>query len=166
MPAPTYTLINSVTLTNAVASVTVTGLPQTYGDLVLVVNAIRTAGPQYRLRFNNDSNPSYNAVTMTGVYGSARSDNPTNATSFYLNDNAGDGPGGLLKIQIQDYSATDKHKSGISRFDNLGISVPATLAGALRYASTSAITEVNFILSSGSYQVGSTFKIYGIAKDL
>ena len=61
--------------------------------------------------------------------------------------------------QIMDYSATDKHKTVLTRSDNAGDRVRA-YAG--RYASTSAITTVSIGITGGAtYSIGSTISIYG-----
>jgi hypothetical protein len=61
--------------------------------------------------------------------------------------------------QIQDASATDKHKTGLSRSDN---SLVATYALAHRWASTSAITTVKVYCAVGSLAAGSTLSLYGV----
>jgi hypothetical protein len=60
-------------------------------------------------------------------------------------------------INIQDYSATDKHKTWISR-GNWGW----TSAFGGRWANTNAITSVKILVSGTTFQSGATFALYGI----
>ncbi len=60
-------------------------------------------------------------------------------------------------FQIMDYSATDKHKTVLYRYDNPGV---GTMAAASRYASTSAVTVVK---AEFGFAAGDTFALYGIA---
>jgi len=65
-------------------------------------------------------------------------------------------------MTILDYSATDKHKSGLWRVD--APSQDGTLAMASRYASTSAITSMKvFGSASKTFPAGSTFALYGVS---
>jgi hypothetical protein len=60
-----------------------------------------------------------------------------------------------------DYSATDKHKTVISRF---GSAARETQATASRWANTAALTSINFFQESGgvTFSTGSTFSLYGV----
>jgi hypothetical protein len=62
-------------------------------------------------------------------------------------------------IQIMDYSATDKHKTALSRSNNAGVVVSAH---AGRWANTSAVTSINIEAIGLLYQSGSTFSLYGV----
>jgi hypothetical protein len=61
-------------------------------------------------------------------------------------------------LQIMDYSATDKHKSALTRTTHTSQSVVEALAS--RWANTAAITSL--AVSGGTFNVGSTFALYGI----
>jgi hypothetical protein len=58
-----------------------------------------------------------------------------------------------------DYSATDKHKTGLHRY---GIPSDSVLTTATRWASTSAVTSLLVFPRTGSFNIGSTFNLYGI----
>jgi len=67
---------------------------------------------------------------------------------------------------IMDYSATDKHKTVISRFNRVGgdaTSADGTGAVAVRWADTSAITSIVIFPTANTLASGSTFSLYGIA---
>jgi hypothetical protein len=59
-----------------------------------------------------------------------------------------------------DYSATDKHKTVLSRANNAANGVTA-IAG--RWASTSAITSIVLTFQSSSLATGSTVALYGVS---
>ena len=69
----------------------------------------------------------------------------------------------LYQIDFFDYSATDKHKSALSRLSDAGASVSMS---ANRWASTAAITSITMTASTGTFSAGATFHLYGIAKAL
>ena len=70
---------------------------------------------------------------------------------------------GMGSTQFMDYSATDKHKSALSRANNAEI---GTMASALRWANTAAITSIESFAFSNSWAAGGTVNLYGIAKAL
>jgi hypothetical protein len=149
MPTPTYTLIDSVTLGSSASSVTFSSIDQTYGDLVLSTQA----NTSVLLRVNGDSGANYSFVYMYGSSGGTGSAASTGGTLANIGTN------GLA--EINDYSATDKHKTIISRY-NLSTFVEAR---ATRWESTAAITSL-LLYTGSSFNAGSTFFLYGIAKAL
>jgi hypothetical protein len=62
-------------------------------------------------------------------------------------------------VHIMDYSATDKHKTVLSRANRASSGVDA-IAG--RWASTSAITSIKYFASGRTLDIGSTVALYGI----
>ena len=59
-----------------------------------------------------------------------------------------------------DYSATDKHKTVITRASSAGYYIGMS---AGRWANTNAITSVSAVMESGrTWSIGSTFALYGI----
>jgi hypothetical protein len=163
VPTPTYTALATVTLASAASSVVFSNIPATYRDLILVYNGTVAAGATTGIRFNGDTGSNYNQVQMYGVgSGSGTSTSGSNETALNVGY-----PGTSrtqIIVQIMDYSATDKHKTTLSRSDNSAV-VLAALAG--RWASTSAITSITFRNNDGesglyNYLAGSTFSLYGI----
>lgn len=152
MPTPTYDLLASSVLTTATASVTFSSISQDYRDLVLVTEN----DGAYFIRVNSDSSSTYENVRMTGD-GSTPSSS-TFSITFWAPTNLG--TAGLGVWQIMDYSATDKHKTALSRLNRASGNVSAA---AHRYPSNSAITTI--ILDTGGnpdFSAGSTFHLYGI----
>jgi hypothetical protein len=161
MPTATYIALANLTLTGTDSSITFDSIPATYRDLVIVTNTDNTAQADYYVRFNGDTGNNYNRVTQQAT-GSVFSQNvSTNAAFMRLNGNgdlATDFSHNAI-IYINDYSTTNKQKSVLSRTNSThGVDMTAG-----RWASTNAITSVTIYPSTGSFESGSTFALYGIA---
>ena len=161
MPTPTYTPLQTITLGSTASSVTFASIPQTYRDLVLVLTALGSATLEGRVRLNSDSGSHYHSVRMSGNGSSPTSASLGSQTSGSISTVATATTGGALQteLQVMDYSATNKHKTMLSRS---GQSAVATEAVVLRWASTAAVTTVEILTSEGSFEIGATFSIYGI----
>ena len=161
MATPTYTPIASITLGSNASSVTFSSIPQDYRDLVLVCNFEKTAGSSTDnfVEFNGAAS-GYNRVSAYVDGSGAFSNSLSNSNlSFYAN---GDD---VTIVQIMDYSATDKHKTFLARYNTPNSTGSfntflAMVAG--RYASTAAVTSVKFDVGSATISTGSTFALYGI----
>jgi hypothetical protein len=160
MATSTYIALANLTLTGTDAEVTFASIPNTYRDVVVVVNADGTQQTELFLRLNGDSSGVYSTVRMQGSGTVASGGSTANQTGARLNGN-----GDIMTdftfnaiIQLLDYSATDKHKSGLSRTNSSG-GVDACI---FRYASTNAVNSVTVYPAAGSFDVGSTFTLYGI----
>jgi hypothetical protein len=156
---PTYDLIASNVLTSPAASVTFSSIPATYRDLVVVINGDSgNIAPDLLLEFNGDTtNANYSYVYMQGsgsatfsLSGSTRYVN----TLFESN---------LVISQIMDYSATNKHKTTITRSNSPEDTSWGVGATASRWANTSAINSVRVISDGANFTAGYTFYIYGIS---
>jgi hypothetical protein len=157
MATPTYTLIDSTVLGSSASSVTFSSITQDYRDLVFVIEPSNTAsGGSIANTFNSDTtDANYYYVRMKGD-GSSTSSN--NSNSRFIGFTGYSGSKALVEFTILDYSATDKHKSYLSRY-SIGTAEVAAVAG--RWANTSAITQVTF--EGTTFNSGSTFYLYGIA---
>ena len=166
MATPTYDLLDSTTLASSASSVTFTNIDQSYGDLVLVMSPISDTGygeTQIALNFNGDTGSNYAWVRMGGTGSTTVSSDNSSATFVYASGGTGpvEAGGGIWISQIMDYSATDKHKSVLSRSNRAD---EATYAIASRWANTSAVTSITIGYPSDQYAAGSSFYLYGISK--
>jgi hypothetical protein len=166
---PTYVLLNQITLAATSSSVTFSNIPQGYGDLVLIVNGRGdysvNAFESLQCRLNSDSGSNYSYVIMSYQAGSSYSTAGT-ATSLWFgrlpNANGGNTNFGTNVVNIMDYSATDKHKTSISRSSNVQENL-APSADASRWANTAAVTSLTLTTGqSANFVVDSTFSLYGI----
>jgi hypothetical protein len=165
MPTPTYTLIDSVTLGSNTANVLFNSIPQTYGDLVIVLTGTMAVGGvghgNIKLAFTSAVDAS---VYMTGS-GSAASSSSLAGQSVIQFSNLNAFSTTTINttiIQIFDYAETNNHKSVLIRSNRSDGVVTATAA---RHGSTEAITR--FVLGGdAAYETGTTIFLYGIAKAL
>jgi len=158
--AATYTPIASITLGAASTSVIFNNIPQTYTDLVLVVNGkIESTAINAQVRLNSDSGTNYSYTDLSGTGSVAASSRETSNTYIRLGTNGYvDTTFGFNCVaHFMNYSNTTTYKTVLSRSNNAnnGVSLVAAL-----WRSTAAITSINFY--NGNYSVGSTFNLYGI----
>lgn len=161
MPSAITPLAN-ITLASAAATVSFSGISGSYQDLILVSSLYPNTANQALVRFNSDSGGNYNAVTIDGTGSVALSGAPANATSIQLSYHHFLSTSGFMvsKIEILDYSVTDKQKQSLIR-QNLASSFVG--ADAWRWLNTAAITSIQFSLASGSFVAGSSFALYGVS---
>lgn len=159
----TYALIESQTLSSGISSITFSSIPATYTDLIIVMRAkCATADANISLQFNLDTASNYSYTFLDGNGTSTFSSRGTNQTSGAV-DNYGQIQQNFNSndiINIFDYSNTTTYKTYTSRANNAGTGIDA-IVGLWR--STSAINSVKLICSgSRNFDIGSTFKLYGI----
>lgn len=161
MPASTYEPLGSVKLTTAQTSVTFTNIPQNYTDLVLVANAKGTGVAYLTFRFNGDSSTSYSDTFLYGLSNVAYSGRDTSVTQIY-----GAAAGASMNAvwtngnySIQNYNNNSTFKTVLGRFSAAG-NETTSVVGLWR--NTAAITSITVLTTSNSYDVGSTFSLYGV----
>jgi len=164
MPTPTYTPLATVTLASSSTSVTFSNIPATYRDLIFVLSTTNsnTGAQDAFIRINGDTGSNYNMVYADTSNGTFISSSLSNVNYQYLFYN----PSGSTSIinstivQLMDYSATDKHKSGLFRQNGATGSVGMY---ATRWANTAAITSLEAYTFGGpTFLAGSTFNLYGV----
>jgi hypothetical protein len=162
MPTPTYTALANITLGSSASSVTFSSIPATYRDLVLIQSgtSTNTSINSLQVRLNGDSGSNYPQVFMSG-----ESNDTTSSASFTdtgLICGYAISSGVVTNVaQIMDYSATDKHKTALSRHNSLPENRVRAIAG--RWANTAAVTSLLCRIDSGaSFNSGTTFALYGI----
>jgi len=155
MATPTYTALATTTLSGGETSVTFSSIPASYRDLVIQGTTKAGAEVALLIAFNADTtDANYSWVYMLGNGSTASSTTGANklisSTSTVFS---------TFRVQAMDYSATDKHKTYLSRAD---VSSAFTYALAGRWANTNAITSVAISVASNSFSAGSTFSLFGI----
>jgi len=156
MPTATYIALANYTVTgSAVNSVTFSNIPaSTYRDLVLVFSGALSADSPVYLTYNADTS-NYTRVSMSGNGSTATSNSGSDGRVVELGDTQSD-----FIAHIMDYSATDKHKTVLTRSNDAS---RITYAGASRWASTNAITSILIDPDTTTQiAVGSTLSLYGI----
>lgn len=146
------------TLGSSASSITFGSIPATYRDLRLVMTLARTTGTDDTLvQINGDTGANYYRVNMYGTGSSTGSGSSTDTGAVAVN--YGDTSTQMITLDLLDYSATDKHKSGLVRSSSGSL----VLAYAVRWASTSAITTLAVSVRGASLASGSVLSLYGIA---
>lgn len=162
MALQSTTAIATITLQQASSTVTFSGIPDTYRDLILVVNIKMASGGVGwgRIKFNSSSS-GYSWVNMAGTGSSAASE-AVSETAGRLSTYARWSTTEFCSVitQIMDYSAADKHKTFLSRANDPAVN--AVEAEASRWASNDAIHTIQIYQNDlNPMAIGSTFSLYG-----
>lgn len=158
MPTPTYDLIASNVLSSSASSVSFSSLPSSYRDLIIVADIKSPGafdGATAALITFNSTTTGYSWVRMFSNSSSAQSDTGTDRIIGY---NGYNNQNGLTVVQIQDYSATDKHKTYLARYSAENVYASAQVG---RWANTSAISTIEFSIAT-NFPAGSSFYVYAI----
>lgn len=163
MPAgvSAWTALANTTLASAANSVTFSGISGSYKDLRIVFSG-GIGSDNASFTINNDTSSTYmwatieaNGSAVSGVInGNTYGSFANNYVTWYNTT------GILLTMDILDYSATDKHKTVLSRLNNTARAVNAVVN---RWPSTAAITSVRLNGNAANFTAGSTFALYGLS---
>jgi hypothetical protein len=166
MAVSAYEIISATTLGSAVQTVTLSSIPATYTDLVVVVNAQASAQSDLYLSFNGDSSFLYSRTALYGDGTSAGSNRFTRADSLgfipitYYGAVTTTAGASVHTINIMNYANTTTHKTVLSRCNAASSGVDASVG---LWGSTAAITSMTFDLpTTRTFSTGSTFTLYGV----
>jgi len=158
MPS-TYSTITTQTLATATNTVTFSSIPQTYTDLILVVNSTMSPSSDIRIQVGNgsaDTGTNYSRCFMFGYPSGVVSDRDANAAqitaSVYANQSS-------IIANFMNYSNTTTFKPVLIRND---VSADLTYASINMWRGTSAISYMTLFHASRNFSVGSIFTLYGI----
>lgn len=159
---PTYTPLQSIQLTAATSTVTFSGIPQIYQDLIVVANGYASTSTGVNLQFNGDSGSNYSATRLLGDSSSATSNRSTGQTSITVNYNGNfsDASISQFSFSILNYSNSTTYKTILSRAGRAASGVDA-IVGLWR--STSAINSFSLTTAAGTFSAGATFDLYGLS---
>ena len=160
--ASTYTPIATTTLGSAASSVTLSSIPSTYTDLILVISAQGASGASSAINayFNTDTAANYSYTQLTGDGSSAASARNQDSTRMRLGWSAVSSAFAPIVFHIQNYSNTTTYKTSIGRINDA-----ASITGAVvnLWRSTAAVNQIVMNLNSGAnFNTGSTFTLYGV----
>jgi hypothetical protein len=167
MPS-TYEPIQSYTLGSDQQTITFSSIPQTYTDLVLVMNFGSTAdnGSAIRMRINNDNSNLYSTTYLQGLFsgsvpGSAREAGTMAALGYQIG--AFTGLKNTYVLHFMEYANTNIYKNYIGRVNG----TDGTAINAMCYRSNSAITSLSFRVGNydsptASFAANSIFTLHGI----
>jgi hypothetical protein len=166
MATTTYEPIATITASGSQSEVLFTSIPQTYTDLVVVIQATESGADGLDMRVGNGSIDTGNNYSFTILRGSG------SAASSYRVSNYNAAQVGLVNstigtivVNIQNYSNTNTYKTILTRCSNTNWTNNQTYTSVNLWRSTSAINQINFKNGSiANHGAGSTFTLYGIAK--
>jgi hypothetical protein len=158
----TYEPIATTTLVSAQATVTFSSFSG-YTDLVLVTSTKGSTTNYPRINFNSDTGNNYSRTVLRGNGSTATSGRASNSGRIDLTSNASNSSAefNLNTItQLLNYSNSTTYKTVLIRANNASDGVDATVG---LWRNTNAITSIDIGLDTGTYAIGSTFTLYGIA---
>lgn len=160
MATTTYEPIATQTAGGSTSTITFSSVPQTFTDLMLVINGSSVNDVDWRFRMGNGSIDSGSNYSGTYLYGTGSS-----APSYRESNVTGIGTGGAYNgigtsiIQIQNYSNTNTNKTVLARTGSNNY----TQVRVGLWRSTVAVNIIQISPDSGNFVSGSTFTLYGIA---
>ena len=155
MPTSTYVALATTTLSGGETEVTFSSIPATYRDLVLVIAGSSSTASGLEAKING-STADMSTVYMYGTgSGSGVSGSATGVAVIGQIDSSG----GVSTTHFLDYSATDKHKTFLTRGNR---AAGIVIAYANRWAQTAAINSVAMTMQAGSLNSGTVISLYGI----
>jgi hypothetical protein len=163
----TYTPIYATTIGSNTSSITLSNIPTTFTDLVLVISVISTSnvGNYIHLQYNGDTGSNYSTTILSGTGSSAVSQRFNNRTNFNIDYYATPNTTvGTRIVQIQNYSNTTTYKTGLLRADRATgtDNVGGTDATVGLWRSTAPITSIKITHDTAQFASGSTITLYGI----
>ena len=146
----------ATTTTGGTSDVTFSSIPQTYTDLLVIVNTFEpTNYASMSIRVNGDTSSSYSDSRIIGNGSSASAGRSTNSTNWYISQ-IWDGT--VVRVNIMNYTNTSVFKSAVSRGDASG---QWTMTSSHLWRNTNAITSLT-VSRGGNFASNSTFTLYGI----
>lgn len=165
MPLPsTMTPIATNTLTAAAASITFSSIPQTYTDLVLVVDySLNVANSSLFVRLNGDTATNYSHTRLSGTGTAASSGRGTSSDQARITADVTAQSAStrqIVTLNFMNYSNTTTNKTFLTRYNSTG----GTEAYVDLYRSTAAITSIQVKGFDGTaiIESGASFTLYGI----
>jgi hypothetical protein len=158
----TYEPIATTTLGTATSAVTLSSIPGSYTDLILVSNPINSGITAINIYFNSDTGTNYSCTRLYGEGATAYSDRQATTSSSYGGWGTGTNTTNTPYIfvsQIMNYSNTTTNKSMITKISEMSAGYVGLISSLWR--NTAAVTSLTFN-GSNNFGVGSTFNLYGI----
>lgn len=162
--APTYVKLASNTLSGAAASITFSNVPQSYTDLILVVDySLNVSNSSLFVRLNGDTGSNYSYTRMSGTGSAASSGRGTSSDQARITaDTTAQSASTrqIVTINLMNYNNSTTYKTFLSRYNSTG----GVEAFVDLWRSTAAVTSVQIKGYDGTaiIESGATFTLYGI----
>lgn len=162
MPS-TYEPIATYTVPSAQASYTFTSIPQTYTDLIIVVNGSNNTGDgEVAVRVGNGSVNTGSVYSTTFLFGTGSSAGSSRSTGATFAETARiDTTRSTSIIQFMNYANTTTYKTIIARGNNstLAIATVSLVRDTVNYNTIQLSANTNPVFT---FITGTTFTLYGI----
>lgn len=160
-------LIQKQVLSTSAASVTFSAIPQSFTNLLVVVNALNTnngSDQLINLQFNGDGSFIYARGVTTNTNGTVAGSAVTTSNFLQVGITGSANPNaGVSEIHIPAYSSTSIGKGVTANGVACVGSTLVVFNGGGTYQSDNAITSFVLTVADGSsFTAGSTFSLYGI----
>lgn len=158
MPS-TYEKITATTGSGA-TSVTLSSIPATYTDLVLIMNGTASSATNVYVRFNGDTGANYSSTMIAGNGSSATSGRNSNDTSIQAFFGFYDTTVANTIMQVMNYANTTTNKTALARYSYTTNEARAAVG---LWRNTAAITSITLLTSNtATFPSSTTFTLYGI----
>ena len=158
----TEVAIATTTLGALATTITFSSIPATYTDLRVVLTGSFNGGARPGFDLNGVTTTSYSQTDITGDGASAASARYSNQTALFApNVNTGTDTMFLFTIDLFSYAGST-NKTSLFTFNNDQNGTGSVEYTVGLFRSTSAITSLRLIRTSGSYNIGTTATLYGI----
>lgn len=158
MPSPSFVALSTITLASADSSIVFSNIPNTYRDLSILIEARATTSNELRMRLNGDSGNNYpwtQFLPTTSNVGTF-SAYPISPNSFLLSTQSA-----VMTVDIMNYATNGTTKAITSNFRDYGTSQNINIMGGV-YNGTSPVTSIEIFMLGNSFEIGSTFSLYGV----
>ena len=156
----TMTPIVTYTATSNISELTLSSIPGTYTDLILIVSgpAQAAGGGSVLIQLNGDTGTNYSLNYMFGNGSSVTGGRITNSSYLFTGRQLPTEGNGIT--HFMNYSNTTTHKTVLSRG---GVTTAIVIALANLWRNTAAITSMRFLPESGpGFATGFTATLYGV----
>jgi hypothetical protein len=154
----TYVPIATATVSGTVSNIVFSSIPQSYTDLILVVNSLTTVNCACALNFNGDFGSNYSNTVLDGSGSSAVAFRRTGQSQ--VQDILGRTDDSISIINIMNYSNNTTYKNIISRSNTKGGSELNGVANLWR--STNSINSITITAAGTTFKTGAKFTLYGV----
>lgn len=161
MPSPTYIPIATTTLATATQTVSFTNITQQYRDLVIVFSGTLSVNGSLCIDMNGDYSTNYYSVDMFGTGSGQGSGTGSYVASVFFGRSYAINSSQVVMAtaNLMDYSASDKHKTMLTRGSASGQLVEACVT---RWANNSPVTTFRVFNNFGNIAAGTTISVYGV----
>jgi hypothetical protein len=154
--ASTYEPIASASV-SAVSTTTLSSIPSTYTDLILVAHLSSASDPALYYRVNSDTGNNYSSTRITGNGSAASSGRDSNQTSARFTNVSMESNRGVFILHLMSYANTNVYKTFLSSAAQPGTGVVRVVS---LWRSTSAISSITLL--PGASNISGDISLYGI----